>query len=145
MNPTLIWIACVAVSWLTSSGPVAGYHVDLGGDLTDVAEENVIACVPETYAAPMVVIVQAFDADGNVGEWSDPLELVGVASFDGNGDGVVSVIDLALFLAAWGACPGMACDNFDADGNGTIGFADFGFFVQSFGYEYRPSGLVVVP
>jgi hypothetical protein len=41
---------------------------------------------------------------------------------DVNGDGVVSVVDMLLLLAAWGPCPG-SCPA-DLDGDGSIGVTD---------------------
>ena len=98
---TLIWLTCVAVSWSASVGPVAGYHVEVDGIMQDVSTTRAVACVPKTYA-PTIVRVQAFDAEGNVGPWSDPLTLERVHNFDSSGDGVVGYADFGRLQSHFG-------------------------------------------
>ena len=99
---TLIWLACVFVSWPSSSGPVAGYHAEVGGiRVDDVTTESAVACITSKYT-PTTFRVQAFNAEGNYGPWSDPLTLERVHDFDADGSGTVGHPDFSYFTRSFG-------------------------------------------
>jgi len=140
MGSVLIWLSCVPILWLSSSGPVAGYHVDVGGTAHDVVDASGVACVTEKYT-PTYVAVQAFSALGDTSVWSDSLMLERVHDFDSDDNGSVGFADFGAFSGAYGTQD----ERFDVDGNGWVGFPDFGRFVASYGCQYLESGLVEVP